>query len=91
MSDMESYLQSCSNSEELYSLMRGKPIEMSDTSLLDDDWLIMHPTRDDEVVGQRTGVWTFEFTPAFVQECFEASKSGRNLLVDTMNNHIPQI
>jgi hypothetical protein len=45
----------------------------------------MHPTREDEVVYVPYDVVsgnTHQFTPSFVKECFEASKGGKNALLD---------
>jgi hypothetical protein len=50
-----------------------------------------HPTREDEDVYcfYYCSGTTHQFTPSFVKECFEASKDGKNALVDYLNDLSP--
>ena len=46
---------------------------------------LKHPAKKGVQVGwYSTNVAIWEFTPEFVQECFDASNSGRNALTDYM-------
>jgi len=68
-----------------------------------EDWLLMHPSSKDEdedegeVVGRLLLAdsspfeFVLELTPSFARECFEASKDGKNPLVDFVNEHYPRI
>jgi len=92
MNELENYLLATVDAKPMFYGKQGKCIAMSDPTTWEGyAHEIMHPTREGEVVGCFHFDWTYDFTPAFVKECFEASKDGGNPLIDVINNNLPQL
>jgi len=87
LSDLEKYLLNTAIDSGAMSLTIGDPSEWKD-----DDQLYHHPTRECEIVARaphlpRPTEMDFELSPAFVQECFDASKDGENPLAEFVKSY----